>query len=92
MKYNRYFWKTLNVKYSRENKVNKCTLIYKLIIVQIIDMFVSYLLDESHVLFIFSIGAILILHLNCNNWAPLGVLRINYPMNRGHILGPGTSS
>lgn len=38
---------------------------------------VSYLLDERHVLFIFCIGAIFILHLNCDNWATLGVLRIN---------------
>lgn len=53
---------------------------------------VSYLLDERHVLLIFCIGAVFILHLNCDNWATLGVLRINYPMNRGHILGPGTSS
>lgn len=43
----------------------------------IIYNFVSYLLDERHVFFIFRIGAIFILHLNCDNWATLGILRIN---------------
>lgn len=35
-----------------------------------------YLFYESHVLCIFSIGTIFILHLNSNNWATIGVLCI----------------
>lgn len=37
-------------------------------------------------------GAVFVLHLNCDNWTALGVLHINKPTDRGHILGPGASS
>lgn len=42
----------------------------------------SYLLDERHVFLVSGISAIFVLHLNCNNRAALGVLRINRPTDR----------
>lgn len=56
-------------------KSNGYQLIRKLIIKN--NNFASYLLDESHVSFIFGIGAVFVLHLNSDNWATPGVLHIN---------------
>lgn len=38
---------------------------------------VAYLPDERQVVLVFSVGAVFILHLDCDNWATLGILCMN---------------